>query len=1105
MFAMKPRFLILLLLSTLTACQNWGGKTTSATPAVLPIGTAAISPTLTPQPTFTAAPSKDPIAPRLVEQQPRPGLLQELPQAFTLVFDMPMDPATVRGAVAVEPPLAFEVAVDGPTVRLFPIEPLVPGQTIHFTLGAGAAAAGGGPTLTAPISWSASLPPLLIELGKPGSTATDRPVEITFNYPIARKSLEILSINPKTPGQFRLKSDGQTVRFTPQFPWIAGLSYRILFSGDLHLANGAVIPKPEPVALGAPSPDSPRSQADTNRSSGPDIDFGLGEWVQLIDVKGPRAIQYSSFAEQVGVPVTFTLYRLSWAEFIEAYVRYFEEISHFDNLETDLVPDPTTLVQNWTTLTNPGRPDDPWVQETVLPEEVSAGLYLLDLSTGGIRRDQLLLVLTDQVLLARKSNRQLFTWLAEIHGGAQADVPVEIYGRDGRLLERGRTDAAGVYLTGTDFGPAGPLLIAAGDGDNRTICGLTWLWGSLGLFRAFEQAFVPESIYLFTDRPLYRPGQPVRFRAVIRRFQSGQVVNPPPGSPVVVQLVNQQGHFLQTADLATNDFGIVHGFLALDPALAPGSYALEVRTGQATNHVWFPVVNDPPPPVDIFVSLEKEQPVFGETLSVTVRALTPDGEPIARATVTGELFSSFTPFSRASRAPAWVWDDPDIDGSIQGTTGTDGTVTLTFPLPPGNPDSGIIPGGLNLEQLTSARIKNMLLAISVAGSSAQESRSFHTIPTATAAERVAQRPVPRLVELNRPNQLTLEVTDLNGQPVSSREITATIFAERPSEGQSQPIIREEKLVTGADGRVVYNLVLAEPGWYRLRFEGRDAKGRPFFLQHRIPAGFDQVPLTTGSGLRVLTEKQAYQPGETARLFVRSLDSGAALMTVEQDGVSRFSIVDLNAPFTTIDLPVSTADGPNALVTIYFWQPQTDELWSRSSPETILQSDQTNLYLPQGGKSLTVEIVPDRARFTAAAEASFIVRVTNEKGQPVSAEVALALVDEPSFGLVASDENGLFRTFHGFRSPSGHTYDGFSPIRYFGSAPHGHDFGGDESGSTAFQFPDTAFWAPELRTDARGEVRVTLQLPSHRTGWRLTAQAITADTQVGEAIFHFVID
>ena len=48
------------------------------------------------------------------------------------------------------------------------------------------------------------------------------------------------------------------------------------------------------------------------------------------------------------------------------------------------------------------------------------------------------------------------------------------------------------------------------------------------------------------------------------------------------------------------------------------------------------------------------------------------------------------------------------------------------------------------------------------------------------------------------------------------------------------------------------------------------------------------------------------------------------------------------------------------------------------------------------------------------------------------------------------------------------------------------------------FRDTAAYLPTLRTDANGQVQVSINLPHNLTTWRLTARAVTPDTQIAEA-------
>ncbi|MBC7316995.1 MAG: hypothetical protein H5T70_11295, partial [Chloroflexi bacterium] len=59
-------------------------------------------------------------------------------------------------------------------------------------------------------------------------------------------------------------------------------------------------------------------------------------------------------------------------------------------------------------------------------------------------------------------------------------------------------------------------------------------------------------------------------------------------------------------------------------------------------------------------------------------------------------------------------------------------------------------------------------------------------------------------------------------------------------------------------------------------------------------------------------------------------------------------------------------------------------------------------------------------------------------------------------------------------------------------------GGGGEGLVREVFPDVAFWAPAVQTDASGKATVKVTLPDNLTTWRMTAQAVTTDTRVGQA-------
>ncbi len=203
--------------------------------------------------------------------------------------------------------------------------------------------------------------------------------------------------------------------------------------------------------------------------------------------------------------------------------------------------------------------------------------------------------------------------------------------------------------------------------------------------------------------------------------------------------------------------------------------------------------------------------------------------------------------------------------------------------------------------------------------------------------------------------------------------------------------------------------------------------------------------------------------------------------------------------------------------------------------------------PQGDR-LHVEIKTDKPEYAPGSTVTVEMKATNEKGKPVEAELSLGAVDESVYAFGQDHVAGLsglfsdphppqrfyrkaWRASTGFRKEwlekkaleevqdqalmklqeaakegkSGQGKDG-SPsldslkgdrlalLPLLGEMP---------SGSIPLarlrqDFRETATWQPQLRSGADGIARTTFRLPDSLTSYRLTAVALTKDTEIGTA-------
>ena len=256
---------------------------------------------------------------------------------------------------------------------------------------------------------------------------------------------------------------------------------------------------------------------------------------------------------------------------------------------------------------------------------------------------------------------------------------------------------------------------------------------------------------------------------------------------------------------------------------------------------------------------------------------------------------------------------------------------------------------------------------------------------------------------------------------------------------------------------------------------------------------------------ILPDRDIYTPGETARFLVFTPVSGSALLTINQNQQMEHRLIQLTAPLTLVDVPLTAPHLSDVTITVNAWQ-RTDELLSadyftyQSLADGILRWATGKVRVEDPTRQLQVTITPAETTHTPGTPATFSVRVTNGAGQPVSAELSLSVADVALYSHHADHTDIIQQVFRHTWPNMVNGYDSLRPRRdlTWNGGFGGCGCGGEwyEPASLASSINPDGAWFPNLTTNANGEATVTLTLPANSTAWRLTAIATTADTQVG---------
>lgn len=995
------------------------------------------------------------------------------------------------------------------SARFVPGEALQPGRqySLAFT---GDLQTNAGLVLQAiPSTTYQSPPPVLFTYPNEDGAFANTDVRITFSIPVDHASVEAnFRLDPPAEGSFAW--DGDTLIFQPTALDVYQ-TYTAILDPGARAENG------EPLLLEPYAWSFYIQPSQSMDAAG--VSFGeYGPNAQVLDFDGRRAVQFLAWKTR---SVTFELYRLTLDQFLQRYSSNFRGVVGFETRPISI--EGAALQKTWQqAISGDGWGYDHMIYEAILPEDVPAGLYILNLSTGD-EISQLILVLTRNTLVLKQASDQVSAWVTDINGAPRPQARIGIYARDGKRLAQGRADQSGFFSARVGRDPA-PLIVIAEDSQTLTgrdiqytditISGLGNEWQSGRSWWGWWQPTPdPQTIsaHIHTDRPIYRPGQTVFYKAILRLDDDALLSLPPENTPVTARIRDARQNVVATQELQTNAFGSINGQFALAEGAMTGDYQVEIQAAGGAIQQRFKVQDYAKPDYAVTVSAASQHYITSDPMQFTISARYYYDQPVpanAKARLY-ELTSSYDGWSQDAdpEAVSYQWTPLWSVEERQVTLNEDGLAQLELPAPQVEEYSSY----WYQSPWSNQRTRKLGLEVTVEDASGQSVSSFAVVTVHNSSEMLELDSGGYIRRTGQAFTVSGSLHSLEGTPLAGKLLTLEVRTHEGRAYNYDRILQTYQAQTGPDGTVAFQVSIPDPGGYLLRLSGIDSQGRATYIS-------DWVYVTSSSSrwvidyiqeLKITAERSSYAPGENARLLVESSFSGPALLSFERGSVRRALEVQLTSPLTVIETPILETDVPNIYVTINAWQAQntdfslTGEFGSETSlADSQIRTSRVRIDVPPQNKRLQVTITPAQPVYGPGETALVTVQVSDEQGNPVQAELSLAVVDEAIYALSNDLSRPIFDAFYGPRRNRVRTFDSMQPRRVLMAFGRGGGGDGGEGGMRA-DFPDTAVWLPELLTGENGQVVVEVPLPDNLTTWRLTARAAAQDNRFGQNIASLV--
>jgi len=635
--------------------------------------------------------------------------------------------------------------------------------------------------------------------------------------------------------------------------------------------------------------------------------------------------------------------------------------------------------------------------------------------------------------------------------------------------------------------------------------------------------------YLYTDRPIYRPGQTVYFKGILRADDDAHYRLPDEIESLEVQIDDPQGKELYKESLPLSEMGSLYDELVLDEEAPLGTYFVEMRDPERDLFVStsFRVAEYKKPEFQVSLTTARDAYLSGDTLGVSVEATYYFGGPVADAQVHWSVLSDDYTFRyecpSGQSCPWYSWTDFDW-GSYEGQEYYGRYGRLVAEGDARTDAQGRVTWDVATDIAPEAQSQIFTIEASVTDLNGQQV-SNRTAAIVHGAEFYAGlAPRGYLVEAGEEQEVDLLAVDWDGEPLTDVPLTVVFMAHRwysvrrqAEDGnyywdwtaQDTPLLTTT-VTTDDQGQATAAFTPRKAGSYRVRVIGQDSQGNEtrasaYFW---VWGGSEFVSWRRESNNRIdlIADKKEYQVGDVAEILIPSPYSGTvqALVTIERGHVMETEVRELESNSEVLRLPISEAFVPNAFVSVVLVQ------GSEQAPDGLATFKMGVVKLPVSVKSkeLNISLAPDKdaevgEHYGPRQTATYDLLVTDDDGQPVEAELSLRLADLAVLALADEPGPTLLERFWRERGlgvktsmPLVVAMESFN--RELKPQAKGGGGGEGEGGLVRSRFADTAFWDPVVRTDEQGQAQVTVTLPDNLTTWRMQARGIDADTRVGRA-------
>lgn len=596
-------------------------------------------------------------------------------------------------------------------------------------------------------------------------------------------------------------------------------------------------------------------------------------------------------------------------------------------------------------------------------------------------------------------------------------------------------------------------------------------------------------VFMYGDRNLYRPGDSVFCNAVVRSFQWETIRD----IPVKFRIISPEGKDFLIKKAQLNNNGAAQLSFRLPESALTGAYMIEVLSGNDMMLGNYRISVEEFMPDRIKVEVKANKTTFrpGEILRLDITATNLFGPPAAHRKTENELR-----ISRKAFYPKKYNDfnffvntatEPYFENQVaEGTTDDNGQWVQEFALP-------------DFEQ---AGLLDAKVFTTVFDETGRPVNRFTQVEIRTQEVMLGIKHLPGWVGTSKPLTVNLIAIDGKDNPAQAKariEVVQLRWETVLERNGGQTNYRSQKKETVVMSREVtistsgyaFQFTPSASGEYEVRVSNRGAASyvsSGFYAYGWSDFGSSAFFVNREGEVGIETDKEAYQPGDIARILFKTPFEGELLVTVEQDKVLEYFSLKADASGASMNLKIIGKYLPNVYL----------------SATLIRKNDASGLPLTVGHGYASLKVDDPKLKLATVITAPAQIRSKTKQQIKVktspNAEVTLAVVDEGILQITTFPTPDPYNWFYGKRALEVRSYDLFDELfpelasrNSSTGGDMGFDLGSRLNPLTSKRVKLLSLWSGVQKANAAGEVVFTADIPAFSGAVRIMAVAYKDNT------------